>query len=556
MKTNHYLVIVALIVISLTTVVCSFSSTTENTDVDVAVALTQTAIAQQEATTSSTPAITVEDSKTDEQTGTVIVTFLEPAPLEMPVVYLINIDTAKYYKDLMPAGPSLNQLTFEVAPGNYQVEARSNNPSDPSYYGYWQEGGGLTTFKVESGEENSFPGLTLPDDPCSDLFQLPASPDNEFEATTADCNPAESESTSATGVVKVSFSEPVPSGVQVVYLINTATEAYYSQEFNPADINNVTLEVPQGFYQIYARDIEIDLAYSGYWQAEGGLQTINLGSEYDIVLSGPADPCQAAYFLPPSPDGRFINTDDLRYQERYGCPAQADTDSTTTKPNLLWLPIPAGNFTMGSSKADIEATVKECNDYEGNCQTAWFKSETPQRTESSGTFEMTILEITNVQYNLCVKNGPCPPPRKTSSDNSITLDDTFFNDNYPVVSVTKADAAAFCSWVGGRLPSEQEWEKAARGTDGRRYPWGNELDLAKANLNSKGPKAVGSYDEGGSPYAILDMAGNVAEFTSDNVIRGGSWKNPPHQGRTTQRSTGAWLTQDFTNFDLGFRCVK
>lgn len=234
----------------------------------------------------------------------------------------------------------------------------------------------------------------------------------------------------------------------------------------------------------------------------------------------------------------------------------ATTEVIATTPDLVWLAVLEGNFTMGSSEADIGLSVEECNQYEGNCQAAWFSTETPQKTASTDPFEMTKYEITNAQYNLCVEFGPCAQPSRTSSDNSLVTSDHYFDDKKPVVTITRGEAATFCQWVSGRLPTEIEWEKAARGTDERRYPWGNELDLTRANLLSSGPKEVGSYSDGASPYGLLDMAGNVAEFTSDNVIRGGSWKNPPHQGRTTQRSTGAWLTPDFTNFDIGFRCVR
>ncbi len=236
--------------------------------------------------------------------------------------------------------------------------------------------------------------------------------------------------------------------------------------------------------------------------------------------------------------------------------ADNNSNGSGSFPDLEWVAIPAGSFVMGSSEADIQDAVADCNTYEGNCQPEWFRVEGPQRLETIGDFKITRYEITNAQYNLCVKNGPCSTPRKVSSDNSVVYNSSCFIDDYPVVTVTATDARSFCQWVGGRLPSEREWEKAARGTDGRRYPWGNRLDMTRANLFSGGPTEVGSYPSGASPYEVMDMAGNVAEFTSDNVVRGGSWKSYPHHGRTTNRSTGSWLTHDFVNFDIGFRCVR
>jgi serine/threonine protein kinase/formylglycine-generating enzyme required for sulfatase activity len=252
-------------------------------------------------------------------------------------------------------------------------------------------------------------------------------------------------------------------------------------------------------------------------------------------------------------NGRFL-ADGAASEQRYEDHNNGNTSPSF--PDLEWIAIPGGSFVMGSSEADIRDAVADCNAYEGNCQTDWFSAEAPQRLETMGDFEITRYEITNAQYNLCVKNGSCSPPRKVSSDNSVAYSPSFFTDDYPVVTVTTADAATFCQWVGSRLPSEKEWEKAARGSDGRRYPWGNMLDVTRANLYSSGPTKVGSYLNGASPYGVMDMAGNVAEFTRDNVVRGGSWKSYPHYGRTTNRSTGSWLTQDFVNFDIGFRCVR
>jgi formylglycine-generating enzyme required for sulfatase activity len=137
--------------------------------------------------------------------------------------------------------------------------------------------------------------------------------------------------------------------------------------------------------------------------------------------------------------------------------------------------------------------------------------------------------------------------------------------DFPVVGVSFYETEAYAKWAGKRLPTEQEWEKAARGTDGREYPWGDEFDKKKCNSSEvaiEHTTPVTQYSNGVSPYGCYDMAGNVWDWCADwydeeqkdrRVVRGGSWYNGPGLVRVSYR---ARYTADFRYYDLGFRLVQ
>jgi formylglycine-generating enzyme required for sulfatase activity len=113
--------------------------------------------------------------------------------------------------------------------------------------------------------------------------------------------------------------------------------------------------------------------------------------------------------------------------------------------------------------------------------------------------------------------------------------------NQPVVLITWDEAVAYCTWAGGQLPTQEEWERAARGTDGRSYPWGENFTLVHANTRESGlggPTPVGIFIEGKSPTGVLDIAGNVWEWTASDydentkILRGGAWNFPAESART------------------------
>lgn len=216
---------------------------------------------------------------------------------------------------------------------------------------------------------------------------------------------------------------------------------------------------------------------------------------------------------------------------------------------------------MGSSAADSELTLQECNQTEGNCQVTWFDGETPARSVIAPEFSISKYEVTNSQYNICVANGVCPPIGRIAPETDIAYNPNFFADPLPAVAVSWDNANIFCHWAGARLPTEWEWEKAARGSDGsRRYPWGYTFEAGRANLASGFPSAVGSYPSGASPYGVMDMAGNVFEWTatatgdSRYIVRGGAWSKFYFRGRVADRGTK--LAPNFVNYDIGFRCAR
>lgn len=140
--------------------------------------------------------------------------------------------------------------------------------------------------------------------------------------------------------------------------------------------------------------------------------------------------------------------------------------------------------------------------------------EAPFRCLSLAAFEIDTTEVTQRAWAACVAAGSCSAPRALTSDCTYAPAST---PNLPMACVTWDEAAAFCRWAGKRLPTEAEWEKAARGTDGRIYPWGNEPpDCSRANVLGcgQGLKEVGSTS-GTSPYGVQDMAGNVWEWVAD-----------------------------------------
>lgn len=199
--------------------------------------------------------------------------------------------------------------------------------------------------------------------------------------------------------------------------------------------------------------------------------------------------------------------------------------------------VPKGEFIMGSSAGE--------ND------------EYPERKLSLEAFYIDKFEVTNEAYKQFVTKTKHREPK-----NWAVYGYKDEEKDYPVVFVDYSDASGYCKWANKRLPTEEEWEKAARGTDGRIYPWGNEFDSNKANTSLSGiigAAKVGAYENGKSPYGIYDMAGNVWEWTNSNydekrkAVKGGSWGLSHRFARTF---TIIGYKPDARINNLGFRCAK
>jgi len=244
--------------------------------------------------------------------------------------------------------------------------------------------------------------------------------------------------------------------------------------------------------------------------------------------------------------------------------------------------VSGGLFFMGSDPLTIAAALASCESEPAGptCDTGWFADEYPVHGVRLDAFQIARRETSVAAYERCVLAGACSPPWYVAGGKRYEV------PAYPVTMISWDDAGTYCAWAGGRLPTEAEWERAARGPNGREYPWGDVYDpfivnagrfsLFDPNDDRDGfleLAPVGSFPDGRTPDGIDDLAGNVEEWVSDiygpysdatvenpigpkvgdeRVIRGGSFAN----GAAWQRGAMRWHdAPGARRFWRGFRCV-
>jgi len=242
----------------------------------------------------------------------------------------------------------------------------------------------------------------------------------------------------------------------------------------------------------------------------------------------------------------------------------------------LQIQIPAGEFLMGTSSQQVQSLLRTEDWAKEWLEKELFKIEQPQHKISLPSFFIARAPVINLEYQEFILDTNHRVPR-----NWFGFSFPEDTESHPVTEVSLADALAFCTWISEktgekfRLPTEAEWERAAKGNDNRVYPWGNDFDPWRCNTKESGKAGttpILNYSPGGdSPWGISDMAGNVMEWTNsimkpypfeqkppkeervECVVRGGSWYYSHRLARCSSRET---VLSTFTSPALGFRIVR
>lgn len=289
-----------------------------------------------------------------------------------------------------------------------------------------------------------------------------------------------------------------------------------------------------------------------------------------------------------------------------GSAGQAAVALPTTAPTLTPIPLnptaevassneQAGSERVSSADGMIQVYVPQGSFQMGGMDNRAASDEKPLHKVDMKGFWIDKVEVTNAMFLLCVQAGVCTPPQQLASETRPSYFNNPEYNNFPAVNVTWDAARQYCEWSGRRLPTEAEWEYAARGNTLNTYPWGEQKpDATRANFNYMlgDTNIVGSYAAGASPFGALDMSGNVMEWISDfygaeyyaggpasnpagplartayfnRVVRGGSYADPEAEIRLSNRASAlgpnyeaelgsAAYLGDFSP-RIGFRCAS
>lgn len=302
------------------------------------------------------------------------------------------------------------------------------------------------------------------------------------------------------------------------------------------------------------------------------------------------------------PDANFVDLPAARLREYLYLTRSAVEEPAAAAQVEAGLPfepqlvtIPAGPFLMGTPEREVDAIFKLMQAEYKDAKREFVERETPQHEVMLGSYAISRYPITNAEFARFIEDGGytvrdywtdagwAQKEKDNWTEPRYWKDDKWNDPAQPVVGVSWYEAAAFCRWLAAksgklyRLPTEAEWEKAARGTDGRRYPWGNTWDAARCNNKQSGPgktTPVGQYPEGDSPYGVSELVGQVYEWCNSRysaypyraddgreeeagddvrILRGGSWNDEAGWCRCGFRGglvPWSWYV------DGGFRCVR